>query len=397
MDFSILRTTDEFRRELREVLYSPAVDDLVNAVATRADGMDGDARELYRHLGKHGVLAPAWPSEYGGRDGDFTETLVLMEELVQRGVPQSLYFISVQIVGSLILQSGTEEQKRTLLPRLASGDLAACILFTEPDNGSDLAGVVTRAERNDRTGAWTVSGRKKFNLKTAYADVALIAARTDDSVSPYEGISLFLAPLSSPGVTVRPLPSLADEQFHDVSLDGVRVGDDALLGAPGEGWSLITGMFSAERSGVDYYARGLHWLRLAEEQLTAGGRRAGEDEASGLARHWARLDAGRLLSGRALQRLQEREPDIAEASLAKWHNSDTAQQIAWWSLERLGLPVAAGGPQASSTEVLEAAYREAAGMTISGGASEVLLEIVAGARLHHESDHDHAHAGRRQR
>ncbi|WP_234425672.1 acyl-CoA dehydrogenase family protein, partial [Streptomyces kebangsaanensis] len=113
------------------------------------------------------------------------------------------------------------------------------------------------------------------------------------------------------------------------------------------------------------------------EQLTVSGRQAGEDEVSGLARHWARLDAGRLLTSRALQRLQDREPDIAEASLAKWHNSDTAQKIAWWSLERLGLPVAAGGPPSSPTEVLEAAYREAAGMTISGGASEVLLEIVA--------------------
>ncbi|MFD8478598.1 acyl-CoA dehydrogenase family protein [Kitasatospora sp. NPDC059673] len=350
---------------------------LLERLRAREDGMDGDVREVYRHLGRAGVLAPSWPEEHGGRGGDFTETMVLLEELVRHGVPQSLYYISVQIVGSLIMQSGSEEQKRELLPRLASGELAACILFTEPEHGSDLASVTARAEP-DQGGGWVLDGRKTYNLKTGYADLALCVVRTDDELNRYEGLTLFLVPLDAPGVTVRPMAALAGEQFHDVTLDQVRVGPEALLGAPGAGWSLITRMFAAERSGLDYYARARHWLDLTAERLTDAGREPDSTELADLARHRARLDAGRLLTCRAMQQLQEDRPDIARASMSKWHCSETAQAISWWSLEVIGVPLLDPGRDEG---VLEAAYREAPGMTISGGASEVLLDIVTGARL----------------
>ncbi|MBB2910391.1 alkylation response protein AidB-like acyl-CoA dehydrogenase [Streptosporangium becharense] len=377
MDFTIPERTGRFRSELAELFGKRSVRDLLARVAAREDGMDGDVREVFRVLGAAGALAPAWPAEYGGRGGDFTETIALLEELVRYRIPSSLYYISVQIIGSLILQSGTHEQKKTILPRLASGELSACILFTEPDNGSDLAGITTRARREGSE--WVIDGHKKYNLKTAYADLALCAARIDDAASRYEGITLFLLPMSTPGITVKPIPSMADEQFHDVRLDGVRVTDDAVFGDPGAGWSLITRLFSAERSGLDYYARGLNWMRLSAESLACDGA-AGDAEAAGLARRWARLDASRLLASRVMQRLQDDEPDIIQASLSKWHCSESAQRVAWWALETLGLPMVTTFP-ADADRALEAAYREAAGLTISGGASEVLLEVVAGARL----------------
>jgi acyl-CoA dehydrogenase len=387
MDFDIPESTLEFRDELRATLREPAFRAALEACHSRSDGMDGDSRPVYRLLGERRLLAPSWPRSTGGRDADFSATLVLLEELVAHGVPQSLYYISVQIVGSLVAQSGNARQKAEMLPALASGELAACILFTEPENGSNLAAIRTKAVRDGA--GWVIDGHKKYNLKTAYADVALCAVRTDPDASRYEGITLFLVPTDAPGVTIRPIPSMADEQFHDVRLDGVRVGDDAVVGAPGEGWSQIARMFSAERSGLDYYARATHWLDLATAAL--GARPAGvpDGAAADLGRHGARVDAGRLLTARVLQRLQESAPDIAEASLSKWHCSETAQRIGWWALEAVGLPLvtlAAGGAQGRnapppSSAALESAYREAAGMTISGGASEVLLDVVAGARL----------------
>ncbi|MEV6806308.1 acyl-CoA dehydrogenase family protein [Streptomyces sp. NPDC051132] len=409
MDLSVTRRTLDFRQELRALLASPDTRTLLAEVRARADGMDGDVRPLYRHLGRAGVLAPSWPPEYGGRGGDFTETVVLLEELVAHGVPQSLYYISVQIVGSLILQAGTPGQRAALLPRLAAGDLSVCILFTEPEHGSDLAGITTRG-RPLPDGGWAVTGRKTYNLKTAYADLALCAVRTAPERSRYEGISLFLVPLDAPGVRVRPLPSLADEQFHDVRLDEARVAADAVLGAPGDGWSLITRMFAAERSGLDYYARARHWLGLTAGRLPAppapearmpaalapdAQQPAGPapdaqlptapapdaDAWAGLARHQARLAATRLLTCRALQQLQEDRPDIATASLSKWHASETAQAVSWWSLEVLGLSAVRPDGADAPDRVLEAALREAPGMTVSGGASEVLLDIVTGARL----------------
>lgn len=383
MDFAIPDATRDFEREVESVLRAPETCRLIHEVRRRDDGMDGDVRELLRHLGRAGILAPAWPAEYGGRDADFTAVLVLLEQLVQAGVPQSLYYISVQIVGSLILERGTEEQRADLLPRLAAGELAACILFTEPEHGSDLASVATTATPDGDEG-WIVSGRKTYNLKSTYADVALCAVRTGADASRYEGISLLMLPLDTPGVSVRPMPSLADEQFHDIRFDNVRVGPDALFGEVGAGWSLITRMFAAERNGLDYYVRARLWLKLAADHLTRDGRRPTDVELTGLARHQARGDASRLLCCRALQSLQDGESDIAQASLAKWHCSETAQGIAWWAFDTLGLAMLEPEPHADS--ILEPAYREAPGMTISGGASEVLLDILTGARLLEDID-----------
>lgn len=383
MDFEVPESTQLFESEVDVLFSSSETRHLLREYRRRADGMDGDIRPLYRYLGAAGVLAPSWPVAFGGRDADYTATVALLEQMVGHGIPQSLYYISVQIVGSLILAAGTEEQKQTLLPRLARGELTACILFTEPEHGSDLASVTTRAVRADdgEDAQWVLNGRKTYNLKSGYADIALCAVRTGDSGSRYEGITLFLVPLETPGITVRPIPSLADEQFHDITFTDVRVPKDAVFGEVGAGWGLITRMFAAERSGLDYYVRAKAWLDLVEERLTHGGRQPTALEAVSLARHRARVSAGRLLSCRALQRLQDDEPDIAEASLAKWQCSETAQAVAWWAVETLGADALmnAGGMDEG---LLEAAYREAPGMTISGGASEVMLDIVSGARLH---------------
>ncbi|MFC9433170.1 acyl-CoA dehydrogenase family protein [Nocardia sp. NPDC057030] len=373
MDFDVPPETVEFAAEVDEVLGAPQTARLLAEIARRRDGMDGDPRELYRHLGRAGILAPAWPVEYGGRAADFTATVTLLEKLVAHRIPQNLYCISVLNVGSLILAAGSEQQRQTLLPAMASADLTACILFTEPDHGSDLAGITTTAVRAD-TG-WVINGRKTYNLKSAYADFALCAVRTDPQGSPYEAISLFLVPLDAQGVVVRPLPSLADEQFHDIWFTDVHVAEDALFGAVGAGWSLITQMFAAERTGLDYYARGKHWLDVVTERLAEDGARTGPVGAD-LARHRTRIEASGLLSCQVMQNLQDGNADIAESSFAKWHCSETAQRIAWWAFDTLGLDLLEPG-----NPVLEAAFREAPGMTISGGASEVMLDIVSSARV----------------
>ncbi|WP_405983574.1 acyl-CoA dehydrogenase family protein [Streptomyces sp. NBC_00872] len=378
MDFDVPPETLDFANEVDGILRTPQTARLLRNVQAREDGMDGDVRELYRYLGGAGILAPSWPAEYGGRGLDFTATVALLEQLVAHRIPQNLYCISVQNVGSLILAAGSEQQRGTLLPAMASADLTACILFTEPGHGSDLAGMTTTAVR-DGTG-WVINGRKTYNLKSAYADLALCAVRTDPQSSQYEGITLFLVPLSAPGVVIRPIPSLADEQFHDIWFTDVRVDEDALFGSAGAGWSLITQMFAAERTGLDYYARGRHWLNVAGDRLTEDGRRPADLVRVDLARHRTRLEASKLLSCQVMQNLQQGTPDIAESSFAKWHCSETAQRIAWWALNALGPDMLERGPDAGD-RVLEAAFREAPGMTISGGASEVMLDIVSSARV----------------
>jgi alkylation response protein AidB-like acyl-CoA dehydrogenase len=382
MDFDVPQETVEFAEEVDEVLRAPETARLLQDVLERRDGMDGDPRELYRHLGSAGILAPSWPVEYGGRALDFTATVALVEKLVAYRVPQNLFCISVLNVGSLVLAAGSEQQRRELLPAMARMDLAACILFTEPEHGSDLAGITTKAERGDA--GWVIDGRKTYNLKSAYTDLALCAVRTDTHSSLYEGLSLFLVPTTAPGVVIRPIPSLANEQFNDIWFSEVHVGDDALFGEVGAGWSLITQMFAAERTGLDYYARGKHWLDVITDRLVKDGPwppgLVGED----LARHRTRLTAAKLLSCKVMQNLQDDNADIAESSFAKWHCSETAQRIAWWALDALGLDLLQPGPDPND-RVLEAAFREAPGMTISGGASEVMLDIVSSARVFDDS------------
>ena len=315
MDFETPESTRLFEHEVESLLTDERTRDLLRTLRRREDGMDGDVRPLYRHLGEPGVLAPSWPTEYGGRGEDFTATVALLEQMIRHGIPQSLYYISVQIVGSLVLVAGTEEQKRTLLPRLARCETMACILLTEPDHGSDLASVTTRAVRDETDGSWVLNGRKTYNLKSGYADIGLCAVRTTDSGSRYETLSLFLVPLDAPGVAIRPMPSLSDEQFHDISLTDVRLPAGSVFGEVGAGWGLLTRMFAAERSGLDFYVRARAWLELVETRLTEGGRAPSETELASLARMRARVAASRLMACRALQRLQDDEPDIAEAGI----------------------------------------------------------------------------------
>jgi len=376
MDFDVAPSTRAIREEVRQLLRSATAQRLLQEVAERADGVDGDVRPLYRLLGQEGLLAASWPPEYGGRAAEFPALVAVAEEMARAGLSQHLYFISVQIVGRLVLERGTLAQRQRFLPAMARGERYMCILFTEPETGSDLGSVATRAIRAD--GAWVVNGHKKYNYKSSYADVALCAVRTDDTASRYEGVSLILLPLNAPGVTVTPFATIADEHFHDVQISDVKVDDDAFLGAPGQGWSLISSMFAGERSGLDYYTRGLRWIEAVRETLTPDDQRDDQRTAE-LGRHWARLDASRLLATRVLQRLADGDPDVSEASLSKWHGSVSAQNVAWWATQAIGLPALTRGHPAG--DVLEDAYREAAGMTISGGASEVLLDMVVNAKL----------------
>jgi alkylation response protein AidB-like acyl-CoA dehydrogenase len=377
MDFSFPASSERFREELRRLLASREIEAELVRLRLREDDIDGDARPLYRLLGEAGVLAPTWPVEYGGRNGRFLDLLVLAEELARAGVPPTLHFLTVQIVGGLILLAGDDEQKRRLLPPMAAGELFACVLFTERDVGSDLASVATRAHRSAR--GWIVEGVKTYNLKSSYADFGLCALRTGEGSSRYEGLTLALVPMRARGVRVHPIESLGDEQFHEVELDAVEIADADVIGAPGEGWSLISAMFAGERSGLDYYVRGARWLDLATGAIRGSGRGHEPAVVAAIGRHRARLDAGRWLALDVLQRLEQGRPDVTLASLAKWHCSETSQAIAWWALEVLGSEAVLAGAEGEAT--VEAALRDAPGMTISGGASEVLLETIAGSRL----------------
>jgi alkylation response protein AidB-like acyl-CoA dehydrogenase len=360
------------RAEVHDILGKPEVAAALRAV--RDGGPEPDVRPLYRALAVHGLLAVSWPTEYGGRGASHGEAAAVIEELVRGGVPDMLHVLSVQIVGLFLLQAGTPEQKSRWLPELAAGRRFATVLYTEPDVGSDLAALSTRAVRDD--GGYRVSGEKVYGLKSGVSDLGLCAVRTGEGATKYDGISLFLIDFQTPGITRSTIASFADEQYDRVVLDDVYVPEEALLGREGEGWSLLTRCLAIERTGVDYALKAERWFTAT----LAGLDPSDCDDAllEQIGRYGAAVDTGRLLAWECVGRLDRDALDPATAAMAKYHTSETAQAVAVWAGEVFGPGYARHRLAADAAAVLEAGYREAPGLTLSAGTSQIMLELVAG-------------------
>ncbi|MDW5322271.1 acyl-CoA dehydrogenase family protein [Plantactinospora sp. KLBMP9567] len=369
MDFGFDSHQSRLRARVRAVLATPGVRRAIDDLA--AGTGEPDERPLYRAIGAAGVLAPDWPAEFGGLGGGPMSLAVVAEELSRAGVPDTLHINTVQIVGSVLRAIGTADQQQRWLPRFAAGERFACVLYTEPEAGSDLAALTTRAE--PAPGGYLVSGTKIYSLKAALCDVALAAVRTGDSGSRYDGITLVLIDLHAPGVRVARIPSLADEHFHRVDLDAVFVPESDVLGEPGAGWAALTTALAMERTGLDYALKAARWYDTARAALTPGD---AADSLADLGRHGARVDAARLLAWAALARLEEDRFDPVFAAMAKLHTSESAAAVAEWGAALHG---AAAAPATGRARCLESAWREAPGLTISAGVSEVMLELIAGS------------------
>lgn len=377
MDFSVPPVASQFRERLRAFFASQEIQQELRQMASGPD-REGDPRRLYRVLGREGLLAVTWPVRYGGAGRSVLELAVLQEEMVRAGIPDTLHINSVQIVGSFLLMAGSEAQREAFLPRIARGELFASILYSEPGSGSDVTALATRAHAAH--GGYTIVGTKRFSLKSHLVDYGLCLARTSDEPSRYQGLTMFMVPLREPAVRVSRLPSIADEAFHEIELDGVFVPHDAVVGEPGNAWPLLLQSLSFERTGIDYYARGQHWLELVALDATRGAPVDSDGFAERYARHCAAVEAGRWLALRALAANERGESSAALAAIAKWQCSEAAQRVAWWAVDELGSSTWDDSRRQVHGQ-LDAAYREAPGMTISAGASELLLEIVARTAL----------------
>ncbi len=374
MDFGHTEREERLRAEVAAVLGEPPVREALDAVLADP-APEPDVRALYRELGRRGLLAAHWPVEYGGRGVSRAEAALVVAELVRAGVPDMQQVLSVQIVGSFLLAAGSEEQKRRHLPAMAAGERFATVLYTEPEVGSDLAAITTTAEPDGD--GYRLSGVKVYGLKSGMSDIALCAARTRWGVSRYDGITLFLVDLTADGVRRANLPSLADEQFDRVELDGVRVGPGDLVGEEGQGWPLLTRCLAMERTGLDYALRAERWF-----DATLAGIGPGEADDALLVqvgRHGAATEAAALMSWSVLSRPDHGVADDAAAAMAKYFTSETAQQVAVWASEVHGAGYALRTLPAPRARLLEAAYREAPGVTLAAGTSQIMLEIVAGS------------------
>lgn len=376
MRFGFTEDQQRFRADVRRTLRSAEVRAAAER-ATGAAGVEPDARPLYRMLGGLGLLAVHWPVEFGGAGRPLTDAAILAEELVRAGVPDTFHVNTIQIVGQFLLMAGDAEQKRRHLPALARGESFASVLYTEPDAGSDLGALRTVAEP-DGDGGYRITGTKVFSLKTRFVDLGLCAARTTPNAGKYQGISLFLVDMRAPGVTVSMIPGIGDEHFHRVELDGVAVSEADLIGPRDEGWPLLNEALAVERTGLDYYLKAERWLDTALEALVDRGPDS-EHEAhlEQIGRWHGALTADHSLAWEVLTGLEADRIDQVAAAVAKYHSSELAQGIAAWAAD-----IPTPDQRANHTrpaEILDSAHREAPGLTLSAGTSEVMLQIVAAA------------------
>lgn len=342
----------------------------------RRQGMlsDGDSREVTRELGRAGWIGMTWPEEVGGRGLSHVDAALVEDVLGYHWLPLSLYLLSYKTVGCALERFGSPELSERLLPPIVGGELTFCQGFSEPGAGSDLASLTTRAVRHgDR---YVVSGHKIWTSSAWLADWIYLAVRTDPDRPRHRGISVLVAPLSTPGIEVRRFPVLGGGYLCEVFLDEVEIEAANLVGEENGGWAVLMHTLDFERITAEKLG-GLAWVLDALEDVL---RERGELEAARRRLDLLRgeLGAARLLSLRAADLLDRREPASAASAMAKLAGARLAQRLAREASDLLGLDGLVDGEAEAPVEGrVGGLVRAAVGSTISGGAAEILQLVIA--------------------
>ncbi len=342
----------------------------------RRQGMlsDGDSREVTRALGEAGWIGMTWPEELGGRGLTHVDAALVEEVFGYHWLPLSLYLLSYKTIGSALERFASPALKERLLGPITRGELTFCQGFSEPGAGSDLASLTTRAVR--RGDAFVVDGHKIWTSSAWLADWIYLAVRTNPDEPRHRGISVLVTPLDTPGIEVRRFPVLGGGYLCEVFLDGVEIPAENLVGELDRGWDVLMHTLDFERITAEKLG-GLAWiLDGLEERLRDTGR---------LDTVWPRvaalrgeLAAARLLSLRAADLLDRREPASAASAMAKLAGARLAQRLARDGGEFLGLEgLTDSHPSAPLEGRLGGLYRAAVGSTISGGSAEILQVVIA--------------------
>ncbi len=253
MDFRFTAEEEAFREEVRRWLereIKPRWIELDAGLWEETEESWALSREFQRRLGAKGWLAPAYPKQYGGLEMDHIKRLILSEELNYNNAPISIEVeISVNWVGQALLLFGTEEQKMKYVGEVGRGESIFCLGYSEPNAGSDLASLQTRAV--DDGDGWVINGQKIWCSYAHYANYCWLGARTDPEAPKHKGISMFIVDMKTPGITVRPLINLLGRHsFNEVFFDDVRIPRDSLVGAVNNGWYQLVMALDFERSMV---------------------------------------------------------------------------------------------------------------------------------------------------
>ena len=386
MDLSYTPEQERLRQELRDYFATVMTPEVRQALAAgEGDYGAGQAyREVVRQLGRDGWLALSWPAEYGGRGATGLDQLIFTDEAAVAGVP--VPFLTINTVGPTIMRYGTAEQKALYLPRIAGGEIHFSIGYSEPEAGTDLASLRTRAVRDGD--GYVISGQKMWTSLIQYADYVWLACRTDPEAPRHKGLSILIVATSAAGFSWTPVRTMAGLTTSATYYADVRVPASALVGEENQGWPLITNQLNHERVALTSAApiqSALAAVRdwAAATKLASGQRVIDQEWVQlSLARVHAKADVLKLLNWRiAAQAGQGLSP--AAASATKVYGTELATEAYRLLMEVLGAAatVREGSPGAVLAGRIERLQRSALILTFGGGTNEVQRDIVAAAGL----------------
>ncbi|MCX5585841.1 acyl-CoA dehydrogenase family protein [Streptomyces erythrochromogenes] len=351
------------------------------------DGVPEDPagqRGLLRRIGADGLLGLGWPVAYGGQGRGADEQFVFFDEAYRAGAPVSM--VTLNTVGPTLMKYGTEEQKDYFLPRILAGEIVFAIGYSEPEAGTDLASLRTRAVRDGAD--WLIDGQKIFTSNAQNADWIWLACRTEPQAPKHKGISIILVPTHDPGFSWTPIDTVGGLTTTATYYDSVRVPAGNLVGPEHGGWGLITNQLNHERVALaaigmqaeDFYELALRHARTPDP---ATGERPADLPwvRSRLAEAHARLAAVRLLNWRLVQDVGGGSLAPGDASGVKFLGTESAVEVYRMCQEVVGEEALVRGAAAFAGGELERMNRAAQINTFGGGVSEVQREIVAMMRL----------------
>jgi alkylation response protein AidB-like acyl-CoA dehydrogenase len=383
VDLSFPAATEAFRAELRAWIAAnaPAVPEEFPTLADEVAFL----RAWQRKLHDGGWVGIHWPREYGGRGASVLEHYVFQEEIAAARAPEIINRIGVNLVGPTLIAHGTEAQKHRYLPKIMPAEEIWCQLFSEPDAGSDLTAVRTRAVKRD-DGSWVVTGQKVWTSYAQFARWGILLARTDPNAPKAKGISYFICDMQAPGVTIRPLRQMTgSDEFNEVFLEDVALPPDALVGREQEGWAIANTTLTHER-GTAPRQLVIHrmllndLLRLAREGVDGAAPRARDPVVrQKLAQHFVEVEITRLNNWRTLTRILQKKPLGPESSFIKLFWSEMSQRMHDTLMDVLGPNGLCWqpGPHAVAGGRLARSWLYYRAASLFAGTSEIQRNILA--------------------
>jgi len=335
-------------------------------------------------LWEHHFAGLSWPREYGGQGLTWMEDVIFAEECAKASAPQGVNSLGKGLLGPTLLVEGTEEQKRRFLPPLLAGDEIWCQGYSEPNAGSDLASLTTRAVLEGDE--WVITGQKIWTSYAHLADWCFVLARTDPALPKHQGITFFLVPMHQPGVKVEPLRQLTGEShFNQVTFDGARTAKDHVVGRINDGWRVANTILSFERGTtiLGLHARYMREISALIETLRGLNHVDGPVSQNGHFRQrvmeiWSEVEILRFHGYQVITQLQKTNRLGPEASMLKLYYSELHKRFGELAMEALGdrMPFA-GGADSVADGLFHRAFLASRAETIFAGTSQIQRNVIA--------------------